>query len=367
MSVPLIVQSTQTECGLCASASILGAHGRRVGIHELRQFAEPGRDGLTLRDIRDILEASGMDTKALKVANKKGLQELPLPCILYWNDAHYVVLEKISGKRYKVVDPAVGVRWVDEEEFFDSFSDIVLTAVPNERFEKKRKVRFENWDSRSALTRDTWPLYGLLTVLLLATYGITLLVPIAVQTVIDAFVSPGSTPVGLALTWVGVGLAVFFLLGVARSFVLTKIVTRVGMNIMGRLFTRLLDLPLTYFALRTPGDIIYRLASGDSVRDFLSSRLTEFIMNIGTCLVLLGFLVTQSLSVAGAAVVILAAMGLLMTWTRPVVARTIDAELAMSSEAQVTQLDAVNSIAAVKMSSSREEVLGAGGRSTRRP
>ena len=60
--VPYIGQLTQTECGLCSVAMLLGYYGRHVKVSDLRVRYEIGRDGLKLSELNSVLQENGMDT-----------------------------------------------------------------------------------------------------------------------------------------------------------------------------------------------------------------------------------------------------------------------------------------------------------------
>lgn len=49
--------------------------------------------------------------------NLKKLVGAPLPCILYWNANHYVVLYRIKKKKYYISDPAHGLISYSKDEF----------------------------------------------------------------------------------------------------------------------------------------------------------------------------------------------------------------------------------------------------------
>jgi len=114
----------------------------------------------------------------------------------------------------------------------------------------------------------------------------------------------------------------------------------------------LLTLPLTYFALRSPGDILYRLSSVNTLRNFLSTNLTELVINIGTMIVILVFIAQQSREILIITFVVLAVLMLIWFVTARPTSQALDAEYAHASEAQVVELDAINTVASMKMTGS---------------
>lgn len=63
-----------------------------------------------------MLKKIGFRTLGVKLSVTK-LNEAPLPCILHWNNNHYVVLYKIKKSKFYISDPAHGLLEYNEEEF----------------------------------------------------------------------------------------------------------------------------------------------------------------------------------------------------------------------------------------------------------
>ena len=145
MAFPVVIQAAQTECGLGVSASILQKYGRYQTISDLRMIVEPGREGLNLAQVRNLLRSEGMEVGAYKASSLEQLRDIGKPVILHWDNSHYVVLVRIRRDRVQIMDPAVGNRIMSLEEAESSFSGSVLVPTPREEFEKKSRNFFEDW------------------------------------------------------------------------------------------------------------------------------------------------------------------------------------------------------------------------------
>jgi len=53
-------------------ASVLQHYGRYQTISDLRLIAEPGREGLSMRQVRDLLVEEGMEVKAFRAPSSDG-------------------------------------------------------------------------------------------------------------------------------------------------------------------------------------------------------------------------------------------------------------------------------------------------------
>lgn len=107
---PFIEQMQQTECGLCCLAMVSGYYNGNYTLNELREFNEAGRDGLNLLNLRNLGRDLGFDTKVLKTntCNQSELNHIQLPAIVFFDNNHFVVLEKVKKGMYHIIDPGFG-------------------------------------------------------------------------------------------------------------------------------------------------------------------------------------------------------------------------------------------------------------------
>lgn len=66
------------------------------------------REGVSVAGIRDSLTAIGMNSATFEMSLEQLYTDCPLPTILYWDQNHFVVLEKLKGQsaqkaRYKII------------------------------------------------------------------------------------------------------------------------------------------------------------------------------------------------------------------------------------------------------------------------
>ncbi|MCP3773175.1 cysteine peptidase family C39 domain-containing protein [Paenibacillus sp. MZ04-78.2] len=128
---PFVEQMQQTECGLCCISMIAGKYNANRTLRELRNMAGIGRDGVTLFTMRNLAVRLGFEAKVFRM-DLNQLSQVRLPAIAYWNESHYVVVDKINKNSVKIIDPAIGRRKVTWEEFQESYSSVVLEMSPTE-------------------------------------------------------------------------------------------------------------------------------------------------------------------------------------------------------------------------------------------
>ena len=103
---PFYHQLESADCGPACLRMIAKYYGRSYSIQYLREQAFITREGVSMLGISDAGERIGFRTMGVKVTLEQLREEVPLPCILHWNQNHFVVLYKVKKGKYYVADPA---------------------------------------------------------------------------------------------------------------------------------------------------------------------------------------------------------------------------------------------------------------------
>ncbi|MEU4693425.1 peptidase domain-containing ABC transporter [Actinoplanes sp. NPDC023714] len=348
--VPTVTQVTQTECGLCSCVALLRYFGRAEEISTAREVMDAGRDGLSAHQLAQYLTARGLQVKTYRVRDVRALAGFTEPVILYWEDYHFLVLEKFDGKHAVVMDPAVGRRRITAAELEAGFSNIVIAAEPGPDFEKSRAKPFAEW-RRVPLFADgarrRMVLVGLLS---LVGYGAVLGVPLLTQWAVDRTARfDGLGDLGVMIALVFAVAAGYYVIHLIRTATLSTLVTLLGGHLMTRTFTKLLALPYRFFTTRQPGELLFRLNSVNTIRDLLSSRVAQGVLDVGTLIGVTTYIFLTEWRLGLITLALLVLNALYLAKTRMRVLEAVDAEIANLSKSQSTQLDAIVSIPTIKM------------------
>lgn len=74
------------------------------------------REGVSMLGISEAAEKLGFRSICVQVDYNK-LLEAPLPCIVHWNQQHFVTIYKINNQQVWVADPGAGKLKYTREEF----------------------------------------------------------------------------------------------------------------------------------------------------------------------------------------------------------------------------------------------------------
>lgn len=112
-----IYQYDSMQCGIACLQMICKYFGREYSIESLSKLCFATTEGVSLLSINDAANTLGLHTTCARTTTSI-LSEVPLPCILHWNQNHFVVLYKIKkGRTFYVADPGKGLVKYNLEEF----------------------------------------------------------------------------------------------------------------------------------------------------------------------------------------------------------------------------------------------------------
>ncbi|MCG7363992.1 peptidase domain-containing ABC transporter [Roseomonas sp. ACRSG] len=270
--MPVVIQSEAAECGLACLAMLASHHGQRVDLAAMRRRFATSLKGMSVRDLVGVGGRMGLATRALRL-EMEDLRKLRLPCILHWDQNHFVVLARLTPRGAMIHDPAIGRRRLSLPEISRRFTGVALEAWPAEGFERgEERARL----SLMAMLRRTVGLGRALAQVLALSLLLELAViamPIAFQLVVDEVVVAADYDL---LTLIALGMVLLLVLQVGARFARSWATMVFGSSLVLQwkvsLFDQLMRLPLDFFEKRHVGDIVSRFHSLDQVRDVLTTR-----------------------------------------------------------------------------------------------
>ncbi|ASG22343.1 NHLP family bacteriocin export ABC transporter peptidase/permease/ATPase subunit [Nitrospirillum viridazoti] len=256
--VPTVFQMEAAECGAACLAMVLAHHGKWVPLPELREACGVSRDGSRASNIVRAARAYGLEAKGFR-CEPHHLADIAMPCIVFVDLSHYVVLEGMTGGRVQLNDPAAGRRVLTAAEFDALFSGIVLTFQTGADFRRSGDVP-SAWRDIAALVAGT---HGPLALAMLAGVALILpglVVPAATQVFVDYYLVQGQADWGVPLLGVLLATAVvqWGLTGLQNSL-LVRLHTRIAILAAGRMVWRMLRLPVRFFGQRHAGALAGRV------------------------------------------------------------------------------------------------------------
>ncbi|MEC9157549.1 MAG: cysteine peptidase family C39 domain-containing protein [Planctomycetota bacterium] len=300
--MPSILQMEAVECGAASLAMILAYYGRWIPLADLRLECGVTRDGSNAGQLAVVARSHGLTAKGKRLDLEELRSSSPRPLILFWGFGHFVVFEGMRGNRYQINDPAGGRRLVDEEEFSKAFTGIALEFDVGPGFEPCgsppglfRGITTWLRGNRAAAT------YAILCGFLLAVPGV--LLPGFTGAFIDDVVQNQYTP---STVWIVSGMLLLLVLAqvlsLLKGYALNRLVFRMFLMQATRLTEQLLDRPLRFYLQRSPGDLVQRITSNQTIASSLGNQILTNFVSVGTAVVYAAVLVLMDVVVGSVAI-----------------------------------------------------------------
>ena len=298
-----IPQHDQMDCGPACLAMIASHYGVDFGLQYLRDKSFMTKEGVSLLGICEAAEKIGMKTVAVK-SQLKYVDNSLLPCILHWNQNHFVVLRKISKNVFtrkpvfKIADPGHGYINLSEEKLKKSWisgeeKGVVLFLEPTEEF-YKQSSRQEKKISVKFLLNHLKPYKRqMLQMLLLLLFGTitTLVFPVLTQKLMDEGVSKKDLSV---ISYILIAQLAFFLgniiFNIFRNWIMLIVGTNINIRIISDFLKKLLKLPIKFFDTKLMGDFSQRIQDHERIESFLTSQSLITLFSAITFTVFFGVL-----------------------------------------------------------------------------
>jgi ABC-type bacteriocin/lantibiotic exporter with double-glycine peptidase domain len=347
--IPFVQGLEAADCGAASLAMVLGFFGRHEPLASVHALMQPGRDGVTARTIAEAATSYGLVSRALSVP-QDAWKDLPQAAIIHWRFNHFVVFDRFDRRGAWLIDPMLGRRHVESEEFRRSFTGVALTFSAGERFEQKQAEGNRAWDLLAIIFKER-KLLTHIAVTSVVIQMIGLVFPALTSLVVDQVLPRGDASL-LSLVTIGVVLiiAAEAVAELIRTFMLANMKVVIDARMTLRFFEHLLALPYAFFQRHTDGDLLMRLGSNAMIREILTGGVFAAVLD-GT--MVLGYLVIVFALKASIGFVVLLATLLilapfLLTRNRRVelAARYLDART-KSESLEVEVLRAVETIKAM--------------------
>ncbi|MDD2565190.1 MAG: cysteine peptidase family C39 domain-containing protein, partial [Salinivirgaceae bacterium] len=121
------------DCGPTCLRMVAKHYGKSYTLETLRQRSHITREGVSLLGISHSAESIGFRSLGVKISFEELFSDAPLPAIVHWNQNHFVVVYKITGKKgnetVHVADPAAGLVKFPKDEFIKCWASTVENGV----------------------------------------------------------------------------------------------------------------------------------------------------------------------------------------------------------------------------------------------
>ena len=303
-SFPLYTQHDAMDCGPTCLRMVTAFYGRRFSLQSLRENCFISRQGVSMLGISEAAEKLGMHTIGLRIPILRLIDDVPIPCIIHWNQNHFVVLYRIEKRKneclFHIADPAGSKITYTEEEFKRCWlagrnggedEGVVLCLEPTPDFYNHPIEDSDNNNKRNMLFLFQYlrP-YKKLILQLFIGLGtgslIQLILPFLTQSIVDF----GITNQNLGYIYLVLIAQIVLVVSSTsvefiRGWILLHIGMRVNISLISDYLAKLMRLPIAYFDTKMTGDILQRINDHTRIQEFLTSTSLSTLFSIANIVI----------------------------------------------------------------------------------
>lgn len=291
MSLKLVRQQDEKDCGVACLAMILNYYNTEVPISKLREISGTDLEGTSALGLKKCIEKFHFECQAIQADSLIwGEEELTLPliahCLIDAKYFHFVVVYRIKGNMLYIADPEKGFLKQTIKEFEKQWSGVLLLMNPQSDYQPS----IEKIKGITSYLPILFKQKGIIFNIVLASFFITLFGVLSsyyFQGIIDFFIP---NKIVSTFNLISVGLIFVYIFQVIfeyiRSYLLIILGQRMSISIMLSYFKHVLKLPMTFFSTRKSGEIISRFLDANKIIDALASATLSIFLDIGMVLVI---------------------------------------------------------------------------------
>ena len=289
MRFKFIQQKDIMQCGIACLAMVCRYWGVKIPLKNLENICPPTKEGVSMLALSNTANILHLQNTTLKITISK-LKQIPFPCILHWNQNHFVVLYKIKNNRFYIADPGKGKIIYNENEFknhwiCDLFNadekGIVMILKPNEYFGDFQEQNISTKYSFKFLfnrIKNYHKLFFQIFLGLLLGCLFQLIMPFLTQSIVDIGIKNND----INFIWLILLGELFIIIGKTatefiRRWLLLHISMRLNISLISDFFIKLLKLPMAFFETKLLGDIMQRISDHNRIQAFLTSQVLNII------------------------------------------------------------------------------------------
>ena len=296
---PFFKQHDSMECGVACLRMICEFYGKHYSSNYLSDICMCTTEGVSLLAISRACQQIGIHSVCGKLA-LYDLNNAVLPCILFWNQNHFVVLYKIKKDKYYIADPKSGLTvytademrkyWVTTQSrgeekgvalFLEPMPDFYSKETNNSATHTKRSFGFL---IKYLLKYKRY--FGQIVLGFFIGSLLQLALPFLTQSIVDV----GIKHQNISFIWlVLIGQLMLTIsrtvIDFVRSWLLLHINLRINISLLSDFFLKLLRLPMAFFDTKLLGDLMQRMHDHGRINTFLTQQTLTIAFSVLTLLV----------------------------------------------------------------------------------
>lgn len=295
---PHIKQPDSMECGSTCLRMIAKFYGKEYSAETMQNLCVVTREGVSLLGISDAAEYIGFRTICGRMTLGKMVEQRPFPCILHWNQDHFVVLYDVQKKKggesvFCIADPGKNLLRVDEDTFRNAWistrthgeeKGVLMALRPTPAFYEREDERGPGSGKPLQFLWGYMKPYKRFFVQLLLGLALGSVLQLIFPFLTQAIVDKGISGKNLHLIYLILAGQLMLVLSRAsvdfiRRWILLHISVRVNISLLSDFLIKLTRLPMSFFDTKMTGDLLQRINDHERVERFLTAQTLSVLFS----------------------------------------------------------------------------------------
>lgn len=295
---PFYPQYDSMDCGAACLAMIAKFYGITLSRSKISDMCDITRNGVSLLEIKRAAKTIGLDAIGVSVSLDALKSNNPTPCIIHWNQRHFVVLYRMSKSwrakgqySFYISDPVFGRVKFSEKDFKKHWlhsnvnndgNGLLMYFNPHVDYTKEPAVKDNNqWKVLGRHFLRYKKNFLQLGIILIIGLIIQLIFPFLTQLIVDIGIGDKDLSfiyiilIAQAILIISRSIAYFI-----RSWLLLHISVRINLLFISEFFGKLVKLPMIFFESKKIGDIMQRITDHEQVEEFVTNKSIETTLSI---------------------------------------------------------------------------------------
>ncbi len=286
------------QCGIACLQMICTYYGQHYSNGFISTFCHATTEGISLLGICKAATFLGFKSQPIKTTLNY-LNSITAPCILHWNQNHFVILYKIKDGKYYISDPGKGKIIYTTEEFKNHWismnldgeeKGIVLFLEPTSKFgsitDSGKNIKVHSLNFLNKYISPYKKYFIQIAIGLFISCILQLILPFLTQSIVDVGIKHDD----ISFIWLVLLGELMIVIGrtatdFIRRWLLLHISMRINISLVSDFFIKLLKLPMYFFDTKLMGDLLQRINDHSRVQSFLTNQI------LGVVFTFLSFLI----------------------------------------------------------------------------
>lgn len=273
-------------------------YGQHYSNGFISTFCHATTEGISLLGICKAATFLGFKSQPIKTTLNY-LNSITAPCILHWNQNHFVILYKIKDGKYYISDPGKGKIIYTTEEFKNHWismnldgeeKGIVLFLEPTSKFgsitDSGKNIKVHSLNFLNKYISPYKKYFIQIAIGLFISCILQLILPFLTQSIVDVGIKHDD----ISFIWLVLLGELMIVIGrtatdFIRRWLLLHISMRINISLVSDFFIKLLKLPMYFFDTKLMGDLLQRINDHSRVQSFLTNQI------LGVVFTFLSFLI----------------------------------------------------------------------------